>query len=57
MHHDFTLADFAVIYSPDFLTHDTGPFHPENAGRLKAIVDTLRAAPWADHLDWREPTP
>ncbi|PZV02198.1 MAG: histone deacetylase [Leptolyngbya sp.] len=51
------MADFAIIYSPDFLTHDTGSFHPENAGRLKAIVAALEKAPWANHLDWREPTP
>jgi acetoin utilization deacetylase AcuC-like enzyme len=57
VHHAFTLADFAVIYSPAFLTHDTGSFHPENAGRLKAIVAALEKATWADHLDWREPTP
>ncbi|MBD1873888.1 histone deacetylase [Nodosilinea sp. FACHB-131] len=57
MHHALTLADFAVIYSPDFLAHDTGSFHPENAGRLKAIVAVLETAAWADHLDWREPTP
>ena len=57
MHHAFTLADFAVIYSPDFLSHDTGSFHPENAGRLTAVVAVLEQAPWADHLDWREPTP
>ncbi len=57
MHHAFTLADFAVIYSPDFLSHDTGSFHPENAGRLTAVVAALEGVPWADHLDWREPTP
>ncbi|MFQ4136200.1 histone deacetylase [Nodosilinea sp. PGN35] len=57
MHHALTLTDFAVIYSPAFLTHDTGHFHPENAGRLTAIVTALEQAPWATHLDWREPTP
>jgi len=57
VHHDFSLADFAIFYSPAFLTHHTGQIHPENAGRLTAIVNALKAAPWADHLDWREPTP
>jgi acetoin utilization deacetylase AcuC-like enzyme len=57
VHHALTLANFAVIYAPDFLSHDTGSFHPENAGRLKAIVAALENAPWADHLDWRKPTP
>lgn len=57
MHHALALADFAIIYSPDFLDHDTGSFHPENAGRLTAVVAALEGVPWADHLDWREPTP
>lgn len=57
MHHAFALPDLALIYSPEFLTHDTGSFHPENAGRLTAIVDALKATPWANHLDWRQPTP
>ncbi|PSR17902.1 histone deacetylase [filamentous cyanobacterium CCP3] len=51
------MADFAVIYSPDFLSHDTGHFHPENAGRLKAVVAALEQVTWADRLDWRSPTP
>ncbi|WP_017298196.1 histone deacetylase family protein [Nodosilinea nodulosa] len=57
MHHAFTLTDFAIIYSPEFLTHDTGSFHPENAGRLTAVVAALENVSWADHLDWREPSP
>ena len=57
MHHTLTMADFAVIYSPDFLSHDTGHFHPENAGRLKAVVSALEQVAWADRLDWRSPTP
>jgi acetoin utilization deacetylase AcuC-like enzyme len=56
VHPPLTLADFAIIYSPAFLTHDTGSFHPENAGRLTAIVAALEKAPWTTHLDWREPT-
>jgi acetoin utilization deacetylase AcuC-like enzyme len=51
------MADFAIIYSPDFLSHDTGHFHPENAGRLKAVVAALEQTTWANHLDWRSPTP
>jgi acetoin utilization deacetylase AcuC-like enzyme len=57
VHHDLSLADFAVIYAPDFLTHDTGQFHPENAGRLTAVVAALHQAPWASHLAWQTPTP
>lgn len=51
------VAEFAVIYSPEFLEHDTGQYHPENPGRLKAIVSALKKVSWADHLEWQEPTP
>ncbi len=47
----------SVFYSDQFLQHDTGLYHPENAGRLTAIVQALKAAPWTDQLDWRSPTP
>jgi len=46
-----------IFYSNEFLEHDTGRFHPENPGRLTAIATALQAAPWADQLDWRSPTP
>jgi acetoin utilization deacetylase AcuC-like enzyme len=46
-----------VIYSDEFLLHDTGYFHPEKPGRLTAIKQALEKAPWADQLEWRKPTP
>jgi acetoin utilization deacetylase AcuC-like enzyme len=46
-----------VFYSDEFLDHDTGFYHPENAGRLQAVTAALQAAPWANRLDWRLPTP
>lgn len=46
-----------VIYSDEFLLHDTGFFHPEKPGRLTAIKKALEAAPWADQLKWQKPTP
>ncbi|HEY9820893.1 MAG TPA: histone deacetylase [Candidatus Sericytochromatia bacterium] len=46
-----------VIYSDEFLKHDTGRFHPERSERLSAIVKALKAAPWADQIDWQLPTP
>lgn len=46
-----------IIYDEAFQLHDTGFYHPENAGRLTSIVDELKAVPWADQLDWRSPTP
>ena len=46
-----------VIYSDDFLLHKTGMLHPERPERLTAIVNGLKAAPWADQIEWQLPTP
>lgn len=48
---------FPVFYSDQFLEHDTGIYHPENAGRLTAITTALKSSAWADQLDWRAPLP
>ena len=45
-----------VIYSDEFLKHDNGRFHPERPERLTAIVNALKAAPWADKIEWQLPT-
>jgi acetoin utilization deacetylase AcuC-like enzyme len=45
-----------IIYSDEFLLHETGYFHPEKPERLTAIKTALKAAPWADQLEWRSPT-
>lgn len=37
-----------LIYHSDYLTHDTGPGHPERPERLRAIMDRLAAAPMSD---------
>ena len=47
---------FPIIYSDQFLLHETGYFHPEKPERLTAIQQALKAVSWADQLDWREPT-
>jgi acetoin utilization deacetylase AcuC-like enzyme len=44
-----------VIYSDDFLRHETGTFHPEKPGRVTAIKTALEAAPWAAQLQWQVP--
>ena len=46
-----------IIYSDTFLDHLTGSFHPEQPGRLIAIVETLRHSSWQDRLEWCAPTP
>jgi acetoin utilization deacetylase AcuC-like enzyme len=50
-------AKLPIVYSDDFLEHLTGSFHPENPGRLTAIVSALRQSPWQEQLEWRQPTP
>ncbi|NEQ31899.1 MAG: histone deacetylase [Leptolyngbya sp. SIO4C5] len=47
---------FSVIYSDQFLNHDTGRYHPENAGRLSAVTARLKQASWSEQLDWRSPS-
>nr|MCU0569706.1 histone deacetylase [Oculatellaceae cyanobacterium Prado106] len=47
----------SILYSDDFLDHRTGNAHPEKPGRVTAIIHAFKAAPWADQLDWRSPTP
>ena len=46
-----------VIYSDDFMLHDTGLHHPERPQRLSAIVKALKNASYAEKLDCLEPTP
>ncbi len=46
-----------VIYSDEFLKHETGRLHPERPQRLTAIVEALQAVPWADQIEWHQPTP
>ncbi len=45
-----------IIYSDEFLLHETGYFHPEKPERLTAIKNKLQAAAWADQLEWKLPT-
>jgi acetoin utilization deacetylase AcuC-like enzyme len=48
---------FPVIYSDEFLLHDTGHFHPENPGRLTAIKKALLSTFSPNQIEWRLPTP
>ncbi|MGD1897983.1 MAG: histone deacetylase [Phormidesmis sp.] len=57
-------SPFPVFYSALFAGHDTGTRHPENAGRLTAVVDYLKTlqqsltkeAEWAQNIQWIEPS-
>lgn len=48
---------FAIIYSDEFLAHDTGSFHPECPSRLTAITTALKAVSLSAQLQWQRPTP
>jgi acetoin utilization deacetylase AcuC-like enzyme len=45
----------ALITHPACLDHDTGPYHPENAERLRAVLQALEAPEFSDLL--REQAP
>jgi acetoin utilization deacetylase AcuC-like enzyme len=47
---------FPIIYSDDFLLHETGILHPEKPARLTAIKSALEHAEYTDQIDWRSPT-
>ncbi|MBE9204310.1 histone deacetylase [Synechocystis salina LEGE 06099] len=47
----------AIIYSAEFLHHETGPTHPECPARLTAIATALRKMPGANYLHWQRPSP
>jgi acetoin utilization deacetylase AcuC-like enzyme len=47
----------SVIYSPEFLEHNTGYGHPEKAKRLTAIAEALKKVEWHDQLEWQLPIP
>jgi acetoin utilization deacetylase AcuC-like enzyme len=41
-----------IYQHDDCLAHDPGPSHPENAGRLRAILTALHKAPFHARLDY-----
>ncbi|WP_019507148.1 histone deacetylase [Pleurocapsa sp. PCC 7319] len=47
----------SVIYSSEFLEHNTGYGHPEKAKRLTAIVEALKGVDWQEQIDWQLPSP
>jgi len=44
-----------VIYTPEYLRHETGPFHRETPQRLQAILKTLSEDEVARDIPWLEP--
>lgn len=51
------MSRLPIIYSDQFLRHQTGPYHPESPARLQAIVQHLQNCPQANQLTWLSPTP
>lgn len=47
----------SIIYSEEFLDHDTGIYHPEKPARLTAIIEALKQVNWQQQLKWYLPTP
>lgn len=45
-----------IIYSDEFLCHDTGLSHPERPQRLTAIVEAIKSSDLVDRIDWQLPT-
>lgn len=46
-----------IIYSDEFLEHQTGRYHPERPERLSAVVTALKTADFAQKIHWLTPTP
>ncbi len=46
-----------IIYSAEFLEHETGYYHPETPERLTAIVEAVKNSEFAEKIRWLEPTP
>ena len=44
-----------IIFSPRFLDHKTGRFHPESPQRLTAIQERLMNGAYKNQLQWLEP--
>ena len=51
------MSAISIIYSPEFLEHDTGYGHPEKARRLTAITEALKSVSWQQQIEWLLPTP
>src|SRR5262245_59582599 len=47
----------ALFYDDDFLLHDSGPFHPENPDRLKAILLGLQESELLKKLEYVKTLP
>ena len=50
-------APTGLVYHPDYLLHDTGPYHPERPDRLRAIIAGLETSGLIESLLRIEPRP
>jgi len=49
------MANLAYISHPVYLMHDTGPWHPERADRLRAISETLEQSHIKNKIEYAAP--
>jgi acetoin utilization deacetylase AcuC-like enzyme len=47
----------AFLHHEDCLLHDVSPHHPENPGRLRAVLDWIESSDLSDRLLWARPEP
>ena len=48
-------AKTAILHSPDFALHLTGPGHPETPRRATRVAEALKAAPYLERLEFLAP--
>ncbi|MDH4207039.1 MAG: histone deacetylase, partial [Desulfobacteraceae bacterium] len=51
------MAKTGLVYDDIYLNHDTGPYHPETAKRLTAIIEFIRITGLLEKLLHIEPEP
>ena len=49
------MRTISLIYSEQFLKHDTGSHHPESPDRLKSIVQRLKKLEYKNNIRWIKP--
>lgn len=49
------MRTISLIYSEQFLKHDTGSNHPESPDRLKSIVQRLKKLEYKNNIRWIKP--
>ena len=51
----FLFISISILYSADFLDHNTGKNHPENPDRIRTCKLALENCTFNNKLNWIEP--